>query len=107
MTRSKCMRKTASAPSRFCRRKHVSVHAASALAALNLIGASMGFASAGAQVEGQIDSMQLQATNASIREVLDALPREFRVTYQLPPDVQRQITGRYSGALNQVLARIL
>src|SRR5262245_11775244 len=75
-------------------------------AALILAGMLTGFASAGARVEGQIDRMQLLATNASVREVLDALPREFNVTYQLPHDVQRQVSGSYSGTLTQILARI-
>jgi len=64
-------------------------------------------AAGGARVEGQIDNMRLQATNATLQEVLDALPREFALTYQLPSDVQRDVSGRYTGSLNQVLARIL
>jgi hypothetical protein len=78
------------------------VHTASLLTA-----ALTGFALAGARIEGQIDNMHLQATNATLKEVLEALPREFGVTYQLPPDIRGDVTGRYSGALKQVLARIL
>src|SRR5262245_31251050 len=81
--------------------------AAVIVGALILTVAPMGAAPAGARVEGQVVSMQLQAMNASVREALDALPREFKVTYHLPPDIQRHVTGRYSGTLKQVLARIL
>jgi hypothetical protein len=91
------------------RRKRACARAiiASALAAPVLTGALTGFALAGAQIEGHVDNVQLQAANATLKEVLDALPREFKVTYLLPPDIQGDVTGRYSGALNQVLARIL
>src|SRR5262249_37333563 len=32
---------------------------------------------------------------------------KFKLTYSLPVNLGRQLTGRYSGTLNQVLARIL
>jgi hypothetical protein len=62
---------------------------------------------AAAEVRGQPANMQLHAQNASIREVLDALSSEFKLTYQLPPNIGRKVSGLYSGTLRQVLTRVL
>ena len=72
-----------------------------------VLSTMLGPASAASEVRGRPDDMQLRAENASIREVLDALSADFRVTYRLAPNVSRVVTGLYSGTLNQVLARIL
>jgi hypothetical protein len=64
-------------------------------------------AAAETAVRGRADDMQIQAENASIREVLDALAGDFKVRYRLPAHVSRIVTGRYSGTLHQVLGRIL
>jgi hypothetical protein len=58
-------------------------------------------------VRGQLTDMQLQTKDASIREVLDALSSAFKLTYKLPPNVSRQVSGVYTGTLHQVLRRIL
>src|SRR5216683_2760429 len=57
-------------------------------------------------VLGQPTDVQLRAENASTREVLDALSASFKITYKLPPNTGRDVTGVYSGTLRQVLARI-
>ena len=64
-------------------------------------------AAAGTEVQGQADQLELRTTNASTREVLDALARAFGLTYKLPAEVSREHSGRYSGTLYQVLGRIL
>ena len=64
-------------------------------------------ASAVSAIEGQADAVKLRAENASIREVLDALSAKFKVSYKVPPNLINNMTGEYSGTLNQVLARVL
>jgi hypothetical protein len=72
-----------------------------------IIGSMPGTASAVSEVEGQADAVKLRAENASIREVLDALSAKFKLSYKVPPNLIRNMTGEYSGSLNQVLARVL
>jgi hypothetical protein len=64
-------------------------------------------ASAVSAIEGQADAVKLRAENASIREVLDALSAKFKLSYKVPTNLIRNMTGEYSGTLNQVLARVL
>jgi hypothetical protein len=58
-------------------------------------------------IRGQGDDIQIQVENASIRQILDGLSRKFNLTFVLPADVGRQLTGRYSGNLNRILSRVL
>jgi len=62
---------------------------------------------AATQVHGQKDDLQIDAKNAPIREILDALAAKYSLTYKLPPNINRVVTGRYAGALSQVLRRVL
>jgi uncharacterized protein (DUF2342 family) len=62
---------------------------------------------AATEVHGQKDDLQIDAKNASIREILDALAAKYSLTYKLPPNINRVITGRYTGALSQILRRVL
>jgi hypothetical protein len=89
----------------FCSRAKFAICSRAAIAAL--LGAMWEPALAGTEVRGQHDDLQLRAENASTREVLDALAGPFKLTYQLPADLERSLSGRYSGTLRQVLARIL
>jgi hypothetical protein len=73
---------------------------------VGLLGASCA-ASAATVVSGQPEDVQLSTENASTKEVLDALSAAFKITYKLPPNTGRDVTGVYSGTLRQVLARIL
>jgi hypothetical protein len=86
-------------------------HARSALIGAIFSGAfianMMAPAAAGIAIRGQADNVQLEVENASIREVLDALATAFKFKYKLPSTIGRELTGRYSGTLRQVLARIL
>jgi hypothetical protein len=68
---------------------------------------TFGPALAGTEVRGNPDDFQLRAENASTREILNALSAAFKLTYRLPPNIGRPMTGVYSGTLHQVLARIL
>jgi hypothetical protein len=71
------------------------------------IGFAPGPATARSDIVGQADALEVQAENASIGEILDALSAKFTLSYKLPPNLPRSMTGDYSGTLNQVLARIL
>jgi hypothetical protein len=72
-----------------------------------VLGLNLAPAKAETEVQGQLDAMQLHAENASTREVLEALAAAFKLTYKLPPNINRNWNGLYSGSLNRVLARIL
>jgi hypothetical protein len=93
------------------KRNPLDPRANSALTVVAAIGAllsmTLGSASAATQVRGQQDDLQINAQNASIREVLDALSAKFKLTYKLPASIGRSLTGLYSGTLYQALARIL
>ena len=64
-------------------------------------------ARAASEVQGKPTDMQLLVDNASTQEVLQALSTSFGLTYSLPQNVGRNLTGTYSGSLRQVLSRIL
>jgi len=64
-------------------------------------------AAAAAEVQGSADAVQIRVENASTGQVLDLLAAKFKLTYKLPPNVTRELSGDYAGTLQQVLARIL
>src|SRR5215510_4086202 len=64
-------------------------------------------ASAMAEIEGSEHDVVLRVKNAPIKDVLDALAVRFKLTYRAPLNLTRELSGRYSGSLNQVLVRIL
>jgi hypothetical protein len=72
-----------------------------------LLYTMLGPSSAGTEVRGHADDIQLRAENASTGEILNALSAAFKLTYKLPPNIGRNMTGLYSGTLHQVLGRIL
>jgi hypothetical protein len=55
----------------------------------------------------QEDNVVVQTDKASVREILDTLSAKFKLTYKLPPNLDRVRTGLYSGTLHHVLARVL
>ena len=58
---------------------------------------------AASEVQGKPTDMRLLVDNASTQEVLQALSTSFGLTYSLPQNIGRNLTGTYS----EVLARIL
>jgi hypothetical protein len=72
-----------------------------------LLSFNLAPAKAETEVQGQLDALQFRAENASTREVLEALAASFKLTYKLPPNIDRKWNGLYSGSLLRVLARIL
>jgi hypothetical protein len=93
-----------------CRQDPMGPRAKSTLVALAVIGALLNMtprsAWAATQVSGQQDDLQISVQAASIGEILKALSK-FNLTYKLPPNIGNQLTGSYSGSLQQALARIL
>jgi hypothetical protein len=64
-------------------------------------------ASATTEIEGSEHDVVLRVKNAPIKDVLDALAVRFKLSYRAPLNLTRELSGRYSGSLNQVLVRIL
>ena len=62
---------------------------------------------AATDVQGQTDSVELNATNATIKEILDALATSYKVTYQIPRSLQGDLTFHRSGTLREILERTL
>jgi hypothetical protein len=77
----------------------------SALLGLQL--SAHGSALAATDVQGQTDSVELNATNATIKEILDALATSYKVTYQIPRSLQGDLTFHRSGTLREILERTL
>lgn len=74
-------------------------------AALLLLGTAT--ASAQLHVSGNRDAVTIEAHNAPLKDVLDALRRSFHVEYNTVAELKRPITGTYSGSLHRVLSRLL
>jgi len=65
-------------------------------------------ASAAADVQGTENDLHVNARNATIVEILDALKSRFQFTYQLRSYNTHALTGIYSGrSLRETLERIL
>jgi hypothetical protein len=64
-------------------------------------------ASAKIEIEGRSDALRLEAQDASLEEVLAALSAKFNLTYSSEPELDRTVSGAYSGTLQQVVRRIL
>jgi hypothetical protein len=58
------------------------------------------------RVEGPIDSIMLEASNASVREALEALSA-FGLLVQNSAGLDRQISGTYQGSLGRVVSALL
>lgn len=78
-----------------------------AVLALALLSVGVSGALAATEVRGEERNLQIEAKNASIREILDSLATKYPLTYKLPPNLNRVVTGRYAGSLAQVLRRVL
>ncbi|MEA2930298.1 MAG: hypothetical protein QOG38_2726 [Hyphomicrobiales bacterium] len=58
-------------------------------------------------LEGNAAAVRLEATQATVDEILAALGRTYNVRYRTTLALDRAITGTYSGPLAQVIARVL
>lgn len=68
---------------------------------------SVSSASAGTDVRGTPDDLQLKVENASIVEILNALSARFKITFKARSHNPRVLTGTYSGTLRETLTRVL
>jgi hypothetical protein len=59
------------------------------------------------RVEGRIDSIRLEAQDASVREAFEALSAEFGLLVQDSAGLDRRISGTYQGSLRQVVSTLL
>jgi hypothetical protein len=64
-------------------------------------------ASAEVHVSGTADKIVLQAKNATIGEVLEAVRSTLKLRAELAGSTSRQFTGAYAGSLRRVLSRLL
>ena len=71
------------------------------------LSAMHGSALAATEVRGQPGGIQLKATNATVKEVLDALATSYKLTYRIPSGLHGDLTVRCSGTLRQILEHAL
>jgi hypothetical protein len=64
-------------------------------------------ATAGTDIQGTPDNLNLNLQNATIVEVLNALSTRFQITFKARSHNPRILTGAYSGTLRETLTRIL
>jgi len=68
---------------------------------------SVSSASAGTDIQGTADDLQLNVQNATLVEVLNALSGRFNITFKARSHNPRVLTGAYSGTLRETLTRVL
>ena len=78
----------------------------SAFVALSFI-LNVGPAFALTDIQGAADDLRLNAQNATIIEILDALSGRFKFTYTVRSHSGRSLNGIYSGTLHETLTRVL
>jgi hypothetical protein len=81
-------------------------HILSALVALSFI-LNVGSASALTDIQGAADDLRVNAQDATIIEILDALSGRFKFTYAVRSHSGRSLNGIYSGTLHETLTRVL
>lgn len=62
---------------------------------------------AGPRVVGNLNSMNIEAQNCSVEEILNSLADKFNFHYRSTADLSSQITGIYEGSLLRILPRLL
>lgn len=82
-------------------------HSLCAGAAALVLALTCRCSTAGTLVSGTRELMVLQANDATIPEIIDALRSAIHVEMDLKGASSRKLTGRYSGSVHQVLSRIL
>jgi hypothetical protein len=79
---------------------------AAPLSAIFLQALSMS-ARADVKVSGDADALRIEASDASLEEVLAALGRNSGLRYRYPANFSHSVSGTYAGSLRQVLSRLL
>lgn len=78
-----------------------------ALVSTALLAAGNGAACAQVQVSGRTDAVRIEAADATLREVLDALSASFNLNYRSDDALDNRMTGTFGGPLPRVTARVL
>jgi hypothetical protein len=64
-------------------------------------------ADADVRVSGEAEALKIEASNASLEEVLAALGRSCGLQYRYPAGFSHSVSGTFAGSLRQVLSRLL
>jgi hypothetical protein len=59
------------------------------------------------QVAGEADALNVEAHDATVQEILDALSASFGLQYRTSTDLSRSASGTYKGSLREVITRLL
>jgi len=78
-----------------------------AIAALAVLIATVGVVHGEVRVTGDAGAVQLDATRSNVGEVLSALQSAFALRVSTSMALDRDVSGTYTGALAQILPRIL
>ena len=92
-----------------CNQAHgrVRLFARSAMAAAFLLLSATFDAYCDTVVSGSMDSVQVEASNSSVAEVLNALSETLPVRYRTSIELSRAVTGSFRGPALKVISRIL
>lgn len=66
-----------------------------------------GAAFASTRITGSDQSVSVNAEDSSIKEVLSALSKQFKLQFESSANLDKQVTGTYQGSLQRVVARLL
>ena len=72
-----------------------------------LLAGSGNAAQAQVRVDGRPDTVHIEARDATLREVFDALATKFNLRYRTDDALETRKTGIFDGSLRRVTARIL
>ena len=78
-----------------------------ALMSAVLLGAAGRAAHAQVRVGGQPEAVHIEARDATLREVLEALQANFNLRYRSDDVLDTRLTGAFNGPLQRVAARVL
>jgi hypothetical protein len=59
------------------------------------------------QVSGEADAIRIEASDASLEEVLAALSAHYGLQSRYPPNLGHSVSGTFAGSLAEVLSRLL
>jgi hypothetical protein len=71
-----------------------------------IVSTTLGPAWAEVRIQGPIENVRLEAHNATLQEILDALRSHFAVSYRGVGSAE-QVTGVFQGPLRHILPRLL
>ena len=72
-----------------------------------LLNVSPAFGLDGIRLAGTADKLQLELTDATVRDTLAALQSAFDLKCRCPPALNRRVTGVYQGNIGRILSRLL